>query len=77
MQKNAKKMQLTKEKGGPRQKKAVQKGSKIFSGAFGAGYSLPFQRIKCKNFQQEKATKSKFRNKMLKNAKMQKGFKKF
>ena len=35
--KKCKKMQLTREKGGLRQKKAVQKASNFFSGVFGAG----------------------------------------
>ena len=52
-------MQLTREKGGPRPKKAVQNGSKLFSDAFSAGESLSFQGINCKNFCQEKVENAK------------------
>ena len=58
--KNAKKYrQLTREKGGPRPKKAVQNGSKLFSDAFSAGESLSFQGINCKNFCHEKVENAK------------------
>ena len=59
-----KKMQLTREKGGPRPKKAVQNGSKLFSDAFSAGESLSFQGINCKNFCQEKVENAKQMQKM-------------
>ena len=42
------KLQVTREKWGLKQNKAVQNGSKIFSGS-----SLSFQRMKCKHFCQE------------------------
>ena len=50
-------MQLTREKGGPRQKKRSFKKVQKFS-----GYILSFQGIKCKNFCQKKATKCKNNN---------------
>ena len=50
-------MQLTREKGRARQKKAVENGSKNFSGA--EGCSLSFQSIKCKKLCQEIARKCK------------------
>ena len=46
-----KNMQLTRETGDPRHKKAVQNGSKNFC------YMLSFQGIKCKKFCQEKSRK--------------------
>ena len=67
------KMRVTRENGVRDNKKAVQNGSKISSGAFGAGSSLSFQAIKCKHFCQEKAEKPESSINATNQQKMQNG----
>ena len=66
-------MRVTRENGVRDNKKAVHNGSKLSSGAFGAGSSLSFQAIKCKHFCQEKAEKPESSINATNQQKMQNG----